>query len=86
MPTHNLSLSERKKLFLETCTACAGGGGGMSVGDNGFEGSADASGPTAGYDQPLTRVLKKLRNVKRNKSISDTNALGEKDRSSQMDA
>ena len=39
------------------------GGGGMSVGGDGFEGSADAEGPMAGYD-PLMRTLKRLKKKK----------------------
>lgn len=73
-------------MFLETCSACASGGGGMSVGDNGFEGNADPTGPAAGYDKPLKKILKRIRKVKATKNdISATNALGEKDNSSQLE-
>ena len=58
-----LSLSERKKKLLEDCASC--GGGGMMGGADGYEASADASGPNAGYD-PLMKTLKMLKR-KRNK-------------------
>lgn len=54
-----LSLAERKKKLMEECAACAAGGG-ATVGNDGFEGSADSSGPNAGFD-PLLRTLKKLK-------------------------
>ena len=58
-----LSLNERKKKMFEDAS------GGMSVGGNGYEASADAEGPNAGYD-PLMKTLKMLkrkRNKKQNK-------------------
>ena len=55
-----LSLEERKTKLLEDCAACAAGGGAMLVGADGFQGSSDPKGPTAGFD-PLLRTLKKLK-------------------------
>jgi len=52
------SLSERKKKMFEDCC------GGMSVGSDGYQGSADPEGPVAGYD-PLQRTLKMLRRKKK---------------------
>lgn len=59
-----LSLEERKKKLMEECAACAAGGGAMVVGNNGFEGSADATGPVAGFDPLLQKTLKKLKKKK----------------------
>ena len=64
------SLADRKKQFLEDCAACGGGGdigGGptMSVGDDGYQGSAPAGGPMAGYDPVMGRK-------KRKRSVVDT--------------
>ena len=63
------SLAERKAQFLEDCASCGGGGdmgGGptMSVGDDGYQSSAPAGGPVAGYDKPLGK--------KRKRSVVDT--------------
>ena len=46
-----------EKLFEEGCAAC---GMTNSVGGDGFQGSADESGPTAGYD-PLMKTLRRLK-------------------------
>ena len=57
------SLQERKNYILEDgCAGC--GGGGMSVGDGGFTGDADAEGPVAGYDQPLNKVRRQRKKRK----------------------
>ena len=62
------SLQERKaelfKMFEDGCASC-GGDGGMSVGDDGYTGAADAAGPTAGYDPAMSkinRIRKKRKN------------------------
>lgn len=59
--TKGLSLQERKQRLMEECAACAAGGGAMTVGADGFQGSADATGPTAGVDALLGKTLKKLK-------------------------
>ena len=51
---------------MEGCASC-GDGGGMTAGDGGFTGDADAAGPTAGYD-PLMGKLDKVRKKRRNKA------------------
>ncbi|AEC53067.1 hypothetical protein SCRM01_121c [Synechococcus phage S-CRM01] len=56
-----LSLQERKERLIEECAACAAGGGAMKVGADGFQGSSDAKGPTAGFDPILGKALKKLK-------------------------
>jgi len=57
------SLQERlKSIKEEACGAC-----GMSGGADGFQGSADAAGPVAGYD-PLMKVLDKVRKKKDKKT------------------
>ena len=61
-----LSLEERKRKLIEDVCASCSGGGGMQVGDGGFEGSADPAGPVAGYD-PLMKGLKMLRKRKKKK-------------------
>lgn len=56
------SLQERKaelfKMFEDGCASC-GGDGGMSVGDDGYTGAADAAGPTAGYDPVMKKVQRR---------------------------
>ena len=55
------SIADRKKQFLEDC--CGGGGdaGGptMSVGDDGYQSSAAAEGPVAGYDPVMGKKKRK---------------------------
>jgi len=57
------SIAERKRQFLEDCASCGGGGdmGGptMSMGDDGYQSSAPAGGPMAGYDPTLGNKKKK---------------------------
>lgn len=66
MANHLPSINERKKIFLDSLRENCCGGGGMSVGGDGFEGSADAEGPTAGYDN-LMGTLKRLKKRKKDK-------------------
>ena len=59
------SLQERLQNIIED--ACAGcGGGGMTAGDGGFTGDADAAGPVAGYD-PTMGKIDKIRKKRRNR-------------------
>ena len=66
MPKYSPSLKEIKQQFLEDmgCASC----GGMTAGDGGFTGSADAEGPVAGYD-PMMGKIDKIRK-KRKKRMS----------------
>ena len=48
---------------MDGCASC---GGGMSVGDGGFTGDADAEGPVAGYD-PVMGKIDKIRKKRRNR-------------------
>ena len=59
--SNNLSLSERKKQFLEDC---CGGGPTMSGGDAMYTNAAPEEGPVAGYDPTLG-------GKKRKKSVVD---------------
>ena len=53
------SLQERLDYILEMgCASC-----GMTAGDGGFTGDADAEGPVAGYD-PLMKTIKKVKKKK----------------------
>ena len=67
------SLEDRKRIMLEDMGGCCGGGGDAggptsTVGADGFQSDAAASGPRAGYDPLLGRTLKRLRNNKRRKA------------------
>ena len=57
------SLNERKKQMLEDCAAC---GPTMAAGGDGFEASADAAGPSAGYD-PLMKTLRRIKKNRKKK-------------------
>jgi len=63
VPEYLPSLNQRKQKFLNALQEEGCCGGGMSVGGDGFEGSADAEGPMAGYD-PLMRTLRRLKKKK----------------------
>lgn len=72
MPKYQPSLEERKLNLIqsmrEDCCGMSGGGdAGMSVGGDGFEGSSDAAGPSAGYDPLLGKALKKIKKGKSKK-------------------
>ena len=56
------SLNERKKQMLEDCASC----GPMAAGGDGFEASADAAGPTAGYD-PLMKTISRIKKSRKKK-------------------
>lgn len=65
------SLAERKRIFLEDCCGGGGEGGGadaagptMSVGDDGYQSGAPATGPRAGFD-PLQKFMKRHRKKRR---------------------
>ena len=60
MSKYQPSIKERlDNLLSEMDGACAScGGGGMSVGDGGYTGDADAEGPMAGYDPVMTKLDK----------------------------
>ena len=65
MSKYQPSIQERLDNLLAEMDGCASCGGGMSVGDGGYTGDADAEGPMAGYDPVMTkisRIRKKRKN------------------------
>jgi hypothetical protein len=67
MTTAKPSLQQRLQNIIEdACASCGGGDGGMSAGDGGFTGDADAAGPVAGYD-PTMGKINKIRKKRRNR-------------------
>jgi hypothetical protein len=66
MTTAKPSLQQRLQNIIEDACASCGGDGGMSAGDGGFTGDADATGPVAGYD-PTMGKIDKIRKKRRNR-------------------
>ena len=66
MPQYLPSIKERLENLIQEMDGCASCGGGMSVGDGGFTGDADAEGPVAGYD-PVMGKINRIRKKRRNR-------------------
>ena len=64
MPKYSPSIAQIKQQFLEDmgCASC----GGMTVGDGGYTGDADAAGPAAGYD-PVMGKINRIRKKRKNR-------------------